>query len=673
VQEPAVPPAARVRFIELLGISGVAITQPMLDVLGNNAELLITHQATAAEGVGLVLLAVLAVPVLALTVEALAKRLQSRLLPPTHAALIGLLAGVFVLEVSKRHSSLPSIALVLMAATAVPLVAASTLRFSGVGQFLRLLGAAPVVFALLFLFASPATDVLFDRGSGPSAAHAPSDQHVVVIVLDELPLASLLDGSGAIDRDLFPNFASLSDDSTWYRNTTTVAAFTQQAVPAILTGQLPEDKSALPIASDHPDNLFSLLNGAVEMNVHESATHLCSNSICGASNGHGFTALARASARLFVEFASPRRTREAFDDNLAVGVRLETARDFTESITFPPAGRLDFVHLELPHWPWRYISSLQDTGAEGELPGESYLQWPTAIGAQIGRQRHLLQMQATDTLLGRMIDRLRQLPDYDDALIVVTADHGVSFRAGEPVRNPSAANLNDIAWVPLFVKYPHQIEGRIDDRPAMTIDITPTIAAVFGVEPNEPFDGRSLLGAARDDAPRPLTAWPTFPTALDLNTDGGDQIEIDPDGFSAIVESIAAPEGGDPTLRIYRHSGYGGMIGMPSGSFTSVPASGQTAVIDDLDDFTAVERSAPSIPWAVNTGSVADASDHLALAIAINGRIVAVSETLPPVDGRAPFVFLVPPSLVREGSNDIAVYALSGLGPSTALRAIPLE
>jgi len=78
--------------------------------------------------------------------------------------------------------------------------------------------------------------------------------------------------------------------------------------------------------------------------------------------------------------------------------------------------------------------------------------------------------------------------------MVVTADHGISFRAGEKRRPVSNGNLQDIAYVPLFVKLPHQRRGRVEPARARTLDIVPTIADAIDVRIPWQVDGHSLLG-----------------------------------------------------------------------------------------------------------------------------------------------------------------------------------
>jgi hypothetical protein len=88
--------------------------------------------------------------------------------------------------------------------------------------WLRFLSPAPLAFALLFLLGSPVSALVLPAwaasATGPSAVAAGGDgPPVVMVMFDEFPLSSLLDAKGQIDRRVYPNFAELADQSTWYR------------------------------------------------------------------------------------------------------------------------------------------------------------------------------------------------------------------------------------------------------------------------------------------------------------------------------------------------------------------------------------------------------------------------------------------------------------------------
>jgi hypothetical protein len=88
----------------------------------------------------------------------------------------------------------------------------------------------------------------------------------------------------------------------------------------------------------------------------------------------------------------------------------------------------------------------------------------------------VLQVQYVDRLLGRLLDAVD-----DDALLVVTADHGASFTTGEPRRPANRVNVGAIASVPFFVRLPGQRDGHVDDGAVRTTDVLPTIARAAGV------------------------------------------------------------------------------------------------------------------------------------------------------------------------------------------------
>jgi len=113
------------------------------------------------------------------------------------------------------------------------------------------------------------------------------------------------------------------------------------------------------------------------------------------------------------------------------------------------------------------------------------------------------EIRATDELLGRFFSLLRARSLWDDALVIVTADHGEEFfdHGQKGHKNNLYA---ETVHVPLFVKYPRGTGpavpegGARDARLASLVDIAPTVLDVARVEaahrPAVALDGRSLLG-----------------------------------------------------------------------------------------------------------------------------------------------------------------------------------
>ena len=173
--------------------------------------------------------------------------------------------------------------------------------------------------------------------------------------------------------------------------------------------------------------------------------------------------------------------------------------DWVRSIRPSSTPALNFKHVLLPHVPWQYLP-------DGHGYARSATRLPGLVRAEAADdpflvrqqyQRHLLQVGFTDRLLGRLIARLRETGLWDRALVVVTADHGVSFRVGQEDRRAvTPENVEDIAPVPLFVKAPGQRTGRVSTSPVETIDILPTIADELGIDLPWRVDGRSAEGPA---------------------------------------------------------------------------------------------------------------------------------------------------------------------------------
>lgn len=164
-----------------------------------------------------------------------------------------------------------------------------------------------------------------------------------------------------------------------------------------------------------------------------------------------------------------------------------------------------FFHTVLPHYPWTFLATgdqylsefatpRMPPGSRGEL-GEDWDNDPAIVTRNEFQYRQ--QVGYVDRFIGKLLDRLEVTGLLDRCLLVVTADHGVSFRPGHSRRIPDAQTLADILSVPLFIKYPAQSHESTDDRNVESIDIFPTIAEVLGMSLPETIDGIPISSDVR--------------------------------------------------------------------------------------------------------------------------------------------------------------------------------
>ena len=467
---------------ELTALWGFAFVQPVLDVFGRSPEQFVFRRADATTVV-VFALALTIVPIAALWVieqlGAVAHRVVGQVL---HVAFVALLLGVIALRILKRGVGLTG---PVLAVLAVALSAGATylfVRFVVVRQWARYASLATVAFLLLFLFASPVNDILRGDAVTASGSTVGDPARVVMLVLDELPLASLVDEDGSIDASLYPNIAELAAASSWFRNATAVSPSTWHAVPSIATGMYPTEGA--PVARDHPDSIFTMLGGSYEMDVTESITRLCPTSVCEPADVDRTQSLRRLGGDVRRVVRSQLALHESDADPVAGLVEnpegggggiADLGRDqperfsgFLSGIRADEPPTLHYLHLLLPA---RARGGTCRRGCSTRLPrqrpgqGRRRVDRPGLAARSSARQRHLLQLRYVDRLVGDLLDRLRATDTFDDTLLVVTADHGIAFQPGLPVRGLETdgyveAIHPDVMWVPMFVKAPGQARGR---------------------------------------------------------------------------------------------------------------------------------------------------------------------------------------------------------------------
>ncbi|MEV4202985.1 sulfatase-like hydrolase/transferase [Micromonospora globbae] len=643
------------RVLEVVALVGLVVTQPLLDVLGHSPDFFLFHRADREQILQLVALVALAPTVPVVLFGALTRLAGRAARSVTHTVLVGLLLAALAVQVGRHGTPLRGVPLLLAAAVVGAAGAAAHRRWRTPGRVLRVAAAGPPVFVALFLLVSPTSVLVLPRAAGEATGTAATDVHppVVMIVLDELPLVSLLGADGRIDATRFPHFAELAAGSTWYRDATGVSGWTPYALPAMLTGRYPE-RGVAPHYSQYPENLFTAFGGLYDIRAEESITRLCPPSRCEqpVAPEQGLGVLVRETGRLLGQVTAPRDSlidpEDSYREQTAAEAGLDAAEPIPDDPTFrwdslddnqparftsflaglKPAPRptLHFLHLLMPHSPWAFLPSGARYDGPEDLPNDGH-GW-----VELARQRHLAQLGYTDRLIGETLRTLRATGLYDQALVVVTADHGVSFTPGFQGRGMDAikAAPGEVAWVPMFVKEPGQRAGRVDDRNWEHVDLLPTVADAAGIRLPWRVDGRSARATPRPAGQKHFYDRPGEPTPI-------------PDGVPKPPPLPAV----HPLV----------------GTTVSQRPAGGSARVADLAAFRDIDPDAGALPALVWGTVPDDVPDGTLLAVAVNGRVGAVVPVVPPDPGGRRFAALIADDrLFHAGENRLDVYQIAADG-----------
>jgi hypothetical protein len=653
--------------LELVALAAFAFSRPVLSGFGSSPEAFVVRGARGWVVVAFAV-AVVLVPALVVTIAGVAvRRIGGRARPWGHPVLVGVLGGVCVWRLGQEVTGWPGDATKLLLAAPLAGLGFVVLRrrVPSSGTFLRYAAAGSIVFLAQFLVASPASGVIF--GDGPRLDEDVSSEvtaqlgadppDVLFVVFDALPLGSLLDGTGRIDAELYPNFAAIAGDGTFYRNNTTVSAFTLDAVPALATGRFPSTNAAIDAGSDDDTNLFTLLGGSYDMHVKEQVTRLCPSDVCVDSDPGGLGPLLRDATDFWTAGVAKGEDDTDFDlPALLAGRVYDDAETWIDGLDLRPGGRPDLVfhHVILPHEPW----TVTDDGTfyeGGNPPTGYYVNMWTTSGIEVGRQRHVLQLQAADRLLGRHLDALRAAGMYDDALVVVTADHGAAFAPGTMSRGLTEENFEQVMWTPLLVKAPRQSEPRVDDRDVRSVDVMPTIADLLGVEVPWQVDGEPAGRATdRDGDTRPFdddehNGW---------RADEGDDMLQVPVGDALDRVLATDPVEWTGPDAVWKRTEHGDLFDQAvEGLVVGEPADGSVRVedLDDLDDVSLDD------PLPIEVVGYTDLPSGTVVAYALNGTIGAVSEVEGEQGWEGRLVHgIVPPRLFEDGRNRVDAYLVRG-------------
>ncbi len=335
---------------------------------------------------------------------------------------------------------------------------------------------------------------------------------ILWVISDELqfPLAMTQDGEV---RPELPNLRALQEQSTTYSRAYSGANYTDYAVPSMLTGisdveaqgkdRMQEVRAGIGIVPGLSSEYSVVMESPIYSFDCDSET--CASVGTGDDVGivqryldfakdtaaiAGRTALAPPFADLFPSLDGKWRDfwagGDEFGDNAegnSVGAMISGLDQVRASDPSTPF--FGFWHTIRTHAPW----NVDREGAQIFPARVPIVEGAHMIGSEANQtytseelkrlQRRLYANAAIDfdRQLGLLIDDLKASGDYDNTMIVVTADHGATMteRADRRMGDTLVQRWSEVAHVPLMVKAPGQTTAEVVTEPRSTGQIAASV------------------------------------------------------------------------------------------------------------------------------------------------------------------------------------------------------
>ncbi len=240
---------------------------------------------------------------------------------------------------------------------------------------------------------------------------------------------------------------------------------------------------------------------------------------------------------------------EEFDLRKGIAAQTETLFDRLASPTEDSRPVFAFLHTYEVHSP--YVSPPEYQDLFGAWPSEFE---PTSENLRALTRKEITAMteeevgaivaaydrgiRYTDDVLGRFLGELEALGFLDDAILLITSDHGEEFRERGRFLHP-ASLFDELLHVPLILVAP-EVEPAVEEALVTSIDVAPTLLELVGIPVPEQMQGRDLLAS---DVPAPEFVVSQFGTSLyAVRTTRWKLMERTADGRLALFDLVADPK-----------------------------------------------------------------------------------------------------------------------------------
>jgi len=367
-----------------------------------------------------------------------------------------------------------------------------------------------------------------DRPQVPLGGDA-SRPNVVLIVMDAVRADHL--SVGGYGRDTTPNLRKLAADATWYSQAVSAADVTLSSHASIFTSLYPSWHGAY---CHPPDADFGRPIGPVptmaellEQSGYHTlgvAANLYLRSQFGLERGFQQFRIPRPVPVLPTESwymlrNAMRRVIGWFTDTAQFD-RLYSRGDAVNREFFAmlrkqsPAQAPFFAFFNYMDAHFPYIPPAPFDGLfPGREPGIGQADLAALARQSAGGRVSLVYTRHTasqydggiaymDAQIGQLVNWLKREGQYENTMIIVTADHGESFGEKGLFQHGNSVYAN-LLHVGLLVKYPHSAHIGVVNTPVSLVDILPTVLKAAGVKAPASLQGEDLLDPAAT-APRKL-------------------------------------------------------------------------------------------------------------------------------------------------------------------------
>lgn len=288
-----------------------------------------------------------------------------------------------------------------------------------------------------------------------------------------------------------PVIDSLAEESAVFENAYATSTWTKASASSIFTGEYHPALNMTKRFSSLPSEVRTLPERLESVGF--TPYGVSSNTFI--SDKFGFTDGFEAFEDLQNHYIPDRKETPAVaSDTDLVVPQAEDLNKFLFDIVGDEKDRLLFLWSVDTHDPYFVRGEQSWYGNTGEeyIPVNELESYVEKNGVEPIKSLYKDMIRYNDQYIGDIINRLKNEGRYEDALVIVTSDHGESFGEHGEISHAGPVFQEQIK-VPLLVKFPEgEFGGKRVDTPVSLVDLVTTILSEAGTEDVETPDGRSL-------------------------------------------------------------------------------------------------------------------------------------------------------------------------------------